>query len=457
MCPVRCPEAPKAVTQSALDLLEGARHGAPVVAGDPAPRGTALGLAAVPAGKALGAVLSFVATILLSRTLGAEGFGAYATAIALILLAGGVVVHPLDAATLRLVPALPAAALARAQEYLRAGFRLRLTGGTLMALALVAALPFGGAAFGVVLPLGHDWLLIGGVLAMVLSGGLSVSLQATHRFRDYVEVDLAANSLRLATLLALAAAGALDERLALTAWVGVSLTVFLAGLRLLPPTSFGAAPVARGTYAEILGYSRWIGLSTVLQLFVAKLDLVMTNAMAGGDAAGIYAAALNLAGVPELFASFLLAVTYPKVMPLKAAGTYRTLLLRFLAIAVPVAVAGALAAQAFAQPLVLSLYGPQYQGSVDVFRVLIAGTAVSFVVLPLAAPYLTLNLPRHLLAIEVVSLLAMVGGSWLLIPLWGPLGAATVAAAVRIGQGALVLAVVFRATRPGPIPAEARP
>ena len=146
----------------------------------------------IPAAKALLALLSFVTTVMITRSLGAEDFGVYATAINLMLILAGLVGHTLDAGVFRLVPPLLEKNQTQAELVLREAFGLRIVAG----VGLIVLLTFPAAIAGNSLLKSADWpqlwaLLAVGILATLALGHLMVQLQVSQQFRGYLVFDAA--------------------------------------------------------------------------------------------------------------------------------------------------------------------------------------------------------------------------------------------------------------------------
>lgn len=412
----------------------------------PRPGPGLLGTLAVSGGKALLAALGFAIAVFLSRYLGPEDYGRYAAAIALVTLFAGLVQHAVDAAMLRLLPSRAGDSLGEARLF-NAALALRMAG----ALTAVAVLEAGAAALraaGVAPPVGPGAMALAGmaVAATILFSEVQLFFQAGMRFGIYLLLDVVLNLTRVAALGILGALAALDLDAALAVYAGSLLAASVAGFAWGRGAALarGGAAGLRAGMAGLVHAGARIGLAYALSLVQARLDLLLLPMLAGATAAGVYAAALNLALVVEFAGSFLLVVFYPRILPLAEAGQLRRVLLIFLAIAAPAAATLGLAGALWAGPLIAMVYGPEFAAAAPVFAVLLPAAACMLVVHPIAAPFLTLRNPRLLVKLEAVALGLTAAGLLMAIPAFGAMGAAAVTAAARVGVGAFILSWAVR-------------
>lgn len=403
----------------------------------------------VPVGKAGFAALGLAITVLLSRHLGVEGYGHYATAVAAITLFAGLVQHAVDASLLRLLPERGAEDAGRAALF-DAALALRLAGIGISVVVLAGAVAALGALGAEPVPAAMLPFMLVGVAATVLLADVQMYFQSRLRFLDYLRLDLVLNALRVASLGALLALGWLDLGAALAVYAG---TLVLAVASGLPGTEGRRAALAgwraRMRQAADAARAMWrsgraIGFAYAMSLLQSKLDLLVLGALGDPGATGLYAAALALAMLVEFAASFVLVVTYPRILPLAEAGKLRQMLMRYLAVALPAAAAITAVGIVYALPLVRLAFGEAFVEGAAVFAILIAGSAFMLAVQPIAAPFLTMRAPRLLVRIEILALVASAAGYIVAVPAFGAMGAAAVTTASRIGVGTVILAWAWR-------------
>lgn len=401
-------------------------------------------LALVPAGKAALAAIGFGISIHIGRVLGAEGFGIYAAATATMVVFAGIIQHVADVAYLRALEddrPMPEAVAIRANMVLRAmGVAVSL---------MVMAIGYGLCRVtGIAMPFsGLILAVIGvGVAATVVLSGAQIVHQARTHYKSYLALDFALYGLRATGLLVLTLAGKMASFpvLCLHA-LAPALAVLFSPVR--QPGRATAADVRRGM-TRMLHLGGWIGLAFAFSILTSKLDLLMLAFLSTAREAGLYAAAINLAILAEFAGSFLLVVFYPNILRWHREGHLRSLLLRFMGVAVPVAALCAMGAVGNATLLLTAAYGPDFADAAPIFAVLAPLCLFMMTVQPLAAPFINLSAPRTLCAIEGAGLAVAVVALAILVPRHGALGAAWALLVVRGSVGATILLWAYANARP---------
>ncbi|HSC27562.1 MAG TPA: flippase [Vicinamibacterales bacterium] len=170
----------------------------------------------------------------------------------------------------------------------------------------------------------------------------------------------------------------------------------------------------------------------VLQLY-NYIDTVMLGLMRGDAETGLYNAAYRLYEGASHIPSIIGVVLTPRLAReyvsdrLAHARLAKRGLVAAAALALPASAAGILVAG----PVTRALFGLEYDASVRVFQILIAGAAVVFPLAVLHAVAISMNAERRLLATAVVGCAANLALNLLLIPPYGMHGAA---AATLLGE-----------------------
>lgn len=200
---------------------------------------------------------------------------------------------------------------------------------------------------------------------------------------------------------------------------------------------------------SLWGYAGPIVVSALALRVFDKLDLVTLSALGGSpEQAGQYGAAQNLAILPGLFAlSFSPLVLSAMSRALRDGETELARrmgrdALRGVLLLAPVAgvVAGA------APAIVGLIFGERFAPSAPILAWLIFG-AVGLVLISVTTGMLiAANRPRLALALTGPLPIVAMGGYLLVVPQWGPTGAAAVTAATSLAVAAVLVAAVHRAS-----------
>lgn len=389
----------------------------------------------------------FGATVLAARVLGPKSFGLYTLCQNAIRLFTGCFAEPLDMAVMRSVPLHLQTDRPRALAVLRAAFWLRVAAGL---LPLLPAL---------ITPFAISWLVFGqtqyGQLALLTAIGIGGDLllrsalgyfQVSLRFGPFLLVDVIWQLSRAIAMVALAVTGVLTARWAVGIYIIAPYAAFAAALLMLPSDVRSLRWPARADVLEVLHYGKWMTAALAITAVYERLDLFLLQHFRGAHDVGVYAGALTLALVPDFFSSAMQTVLSPRIAPAHAAGTFRAFHKRYLVWAAPLGIALLALAIVLAGPLFRLLFSTRFAGGANVFRLLLVGTVFNMVFTPLPEALLNFINPRLVLKINAAGLVIVAIGGVLMIPRYGPMGAASIFVAARVVTGTLQFALAGRAS-----------
>lgn len=383
----------------------------------------------VVSAKLASVAVLFLIGVLVARSTGPLAYGHYATALGLLLLIDAMVGGPLDIATVRfsMLHRDEPRRVARLQSAI---FRLKLLFGVLLlAFSLPVAAPVGRLLFDSAeeTPLLLATLL--GAAILLLLRGTAAWLQVEGRFRAYSTLDLALAGLRLAGALLL-----YGSATSAWPWLGLygltALGVFLAALIVMPPPWLRAPWPHRGDMGRIGGY---LGITTAivaLGTFTGRSDIIFLSMLGNAEEVGQYGVALQMAMAGTLLAGYASILTQPKVVPFTQQGRLSELLQLNLL------VAGAIALflipfTLWAIPsLILLIFGENYAPATPLLQILIIGTFLDLLIMPVLMPYALQLHPRYTLIAEAgVTTIYLAG--LVVINQWGAIGIAWLVTGIR--------------------------
>jgi O-antigen/teichoic acid export membrane protein len=395
------------------------------------------------AGTAASKTLVFVSYLLLTRGLGAEGFGLYTLVFAYLAFFELLPDAGLDSLVVREASRRrhDAAAILGAALALRTLLILGTLPIAMLAVRLVTDDPRG--------PL----LVALGALAWVSSfrrASLRSLVELPYRLALRMETQAALGfAAEAAHLLALAAFVPLGGIAAAVAAQGAAALPFavilwILAAKRLPPRLAPDPAAVRGLARASLPLVALLLANTVL----ARADVLLLQLLRDAREVGIYAAPVRLVEVATLLPVLLLGSVYPLLAgaapadPARASRLFQVSL-RFLTAAVVPLI---LAEMAWARELVQLLFGAEYEGSAAVLPVLAVTLVFAFADVLLNAYFLATGLERQNAALVAVAAAANVAANLVLIPRLGAVGAAwstLLAYAVR-----MVATLAVRGTRP---------
>lgn len=181
-----------------------------------------------------------------------------------------------------------------------------------------------------------------------------------------------------------------------------------------------ANPVDRDEFA--VRRNAPLALSGVLSVLYNRMDVWLLAVLAGGNSVAIYAASYRLLDGLLLPAGAVSALVIPRTASLDDSERDRVLS-RFLRLLLLAVIPASVALAAFAGPVLARTFGPEYREGAAVLASLLLSSIPGVVVL-LLAPLAALAQRRVFLRIVLASVALNGLANLVLIPAWGPVGAA---------------------------------
>jgi O-antigen/teichoic acid export membrane protein len=379
------------------------------------------------AGYGLSQAIRLGSNLIMTRLLAPEMFGVMAIAVTLVA-----VINLLSDVGLH--PAIVQSRRAEDPRFLDTAFAVQIVRGALLwAIALAAGLALHAAGAAALLPAGSALAdpVLPPLIAVTSASALILGFQSTrvalaHRNFDqrlFIRIELAAQLAGFAATLALAVATRSVWALAGGWLVAAAAQVALSHAWTGRPAN--RLRLERAALAELLGYGRWVFLSSAIFALASNGDRLMLSALMPADLLGLYAIAALLVAAVEGGATRLFgAVSLPalseiaRTQPARLRETYYRL--RLPSDLALLFLSGLLLAAGTA--VIALLYDPRYAG---------AGAMLQALAVQLFAArygvahqvYLATGRPRYLVAVNAVRLASLVALVPALYALGGTLGA----------------------------------
>lgn len=400
---------------------------------------TARDVVIVFTGNALRSVLGFLSNLIAIRLLGPSGFGTLASAHAVMTLSAQAVDFGLSTSSVRY-----------GSKYLETEpgrtaliFKMSLTIKVFLGLPVLALLVLLSPAVaesvfgepGLAGPLGVAF--VGSFFFLLVS--LPRSILQTHRaFGRYLAVLGLQGAVQLCLVAVLALAGTMNPTLYITAFAAAPCAAFIAGLALSPRAFLSARGDAAGVIRELLGFGKWVMISTFATMFIMRLDILMLTSMSGADEVGKYAGANQLAYLFPLITGAVTTALLPRATGITDPGELRNYVKGTFRVT-PLVLLVALPLLLFAHPLIGYLFGDAYIDAVPIFRVLLVSFVMSVVMNPASLALYSLDRADLLAFMNLAQLGINFFGNLLLIPAMGGLGASVSSLAVRVFGSVYIL------------------
>jgi O-antigen/teichoic acid export membrane protein len=384
------------------------------------------------AARTVSLVLLLVAFGVVTRYLGVEGFGAYSLVLTFVAL----VVSIADIGLTQIGVRELAVREGAWEELIGNLLVLRVVVAVAAALVLFAVSPFVPYEDRV-----QSGLRVGAaaVFVLVLAGLPAIVFQATMRLHWAAVVELAgsASGLLFVVVVTKAELGFLALIAATLVAACIStFTAFALAARLVSLRPRFARAEAR----RLLAASLPVALFSVLGILHFRIDTVLLSLLRSLDDVGTYSAAYRFLEqvlfVPTLFiaAVYPLLAGYAGRNDLRLGPTVNRSLAFLLLVALPVAATTAI----LAPDLVELFAGSSFDDSVGPLRVLTLAVVFMFVNTLFSSLLIVYHEQRRLAWLIGITLLANIGVNMLLIPPFGPMGAAAATVVTEAASGAVM-------------------
>lgn len=393
------------------------------------------------------AAIGFVSLILVSRTLGPEGYGVFSIAIALMGIAFQISDLGLSGGTTRFAAPL---ALGNRNKYLRtirASLQLRAAasvavfGGGFAASILLSSLLFGRNSEILVVI-----LAFAGGLATSFFAHVRVVLQSERRFVSLATARVAVAVTTLVLLTVLITFKNLNDNSSVATYVIAPLSAFVIF------SMFRRDRLAEKDLREertgLLRFSKWIFVVAMLSAVFLKLDVFFLGATWTDRDVGLYSVAITLIYPVTQLANSLSTVLMPEVSSFKTKRALTRFMRGSFTYTVPISIALIVFALSPLPPdLIRLFFGSDYIEATDPFRVLSITGAAWLISTPLLLGVYPINRPKVLAQGDLIKLILHVVAYSILVAPFGIMGAAW-GSALALGSGSVIaVALVFRAVR----------
>jgi O-antigen/teichoic acid export membrane protein len=177
---------------------------------------------------------------------------------------------------------------------------------------------------------------------------------------------------------------------------------------------------------RLLGRCWPLALSSIAIIIYTRTDQIMLDHMCGNSSVGIYAASLRLSEVWYTIPAIITGSLFPSILALRAKNLalYRQHVLGLLKLLVAIAVLVAVVVSLAATPLVELLFGNGYEASADILRIQMWSGVFVFIGVASSSWLIAEGLQLHSFYRTACGASINVGANFILIPEYGPAGAA---------------------------------
>ncbi|MBD3178611.1 MAG: oligosaccharide flippase family protein [Candidatus Latescibacteria bacterium] len=393
--------------------------------------------------RAVSAVLRFVVSIIVVRTLGAESFGVLTIATVIMGISARVIELGLTTTMVRKLSLhLSEGDDQRAVSIFKRIYTVRIQVSVVFVVLawflspVVAVRVYGNPEL--VWPL--RMASFGALMYNMYYHSEGV-LRAYEKFKQVAVVSIAGQAVRTICVLALAYFSVLNVETTMAANLAQIFIGFLVASFLIPSRLYREKSVVSYPLREISSYSGWMFLFIVLFMVFDRLDVLMLGYYRAATQVGIYSVAFILVKPFELIPETFNTVFLPKVSKFKKKFEIFRYFRDTIKVTALIAVMG-LVIIFIARPIVVTFYGDDFIPSVRLFQILIGAFVLLTVINPINLVAHTINKPQLFSLMAAINLILNFTGNLIFIPPYGALGAAIVTLISRVLGGLIGLLIL---------------
>jgi O-antigen/teichoic acid export membrane protein len=370
-------------------------------------------------------ILSLLAALIIARSLGANGNGAYNVGLLLPTTLGTLLGFGIAPATVYFVGsrALGFREAVRINGWVFVGLSLL---GLAMGAVLIAVR---GQALLPGLPTSLMWLSLAAYPLVLAVGLLSGIFQSLRKFRALNLVSAAQSALFFGGVCAFALADIRNVPGLMLIYIASNAAVVVAASLEVAKLYKQSAPAPAHVGRQILplllyGWRSHVG--TIIQFINYRVDLFLVNLLLSTAAAGTYAVSIALAEKLWIISTAASTVLFPHLSTLENDDPYKSVVTPLASrLVLHLTLLGSLCLAAVAVPLVLLFLGQSYAGSIMPLLILLPGIVVVGPARVMANDISARGHPEINMYVSIATVVVNIAANLLLIPLAGLSGAAS--------------------------------
>jgi O-antigen/teichoic acid export membrane protein len=250
-------------------------------------------------------------------------------------------------------------------------------------------------------------------------------LQAYERFFALSFIQIFINALRLLAVAMLLIVNIANINTSMTAYILMPLIGFSIGFFIIP-FDFLKTKNENSVIRNFFGFNKWVAGISILSAVASRADVYLTAKYLSAFQLGLYAASNQLVQVVPQIIGSVGTVIAPKMASMKNLQEFKIYLKKTIGLVSGISLLGVLSIPivVFLIPLI---YGKSYQGSSEVFIILM----ISMLIFLLSTPfhmsiYYYFSYPKLFFVLSLIYLFVVVILGRLFIPVWGINGSALV-------------------------------
>jgi len=382
--------------------------------------------AIVLAGRILGAGLGFLATVLITRTLGPVQFGIFSVAVAVMAIAAQFSDFGISTSLVRFVSLfLKKKDTTKANLTLKVALKFKLiVASTIFLIGFFVSESLAVHVFGkpeLIFPLKLAFI---GAFGASLVAYISATLQARQSFKKFMLFNLINPLGKFALIGLLFLTYKLNLFSALTTVIILPFIAFLIGSLIIPKEFLRAKGDENEALHGLFHFSKWILVSVLCMMVFRKLDILMLGYFESPEVIGYYSAAFTSAFALFLVIDPFIMVLLPELSKITEKERLRAYIKKSTKFMLLIALLLGLPLFIFSDWFIPFIYGGEYTNSIIIFKILLFVPLLVLITNPITLGLYSINKPNVESYTNMFRLSLALIGNLILIPLYGAIGAA---------------------------------
>jgi O-antigen/teichoic acid export membrane protein len=394
-------------------------------------------------GNILGAALGFIATILITRTLGPAQFGIFSVALAVMGIASQISDFGVSTGSVRFTSLYLKTNIQKANLIFKVSLKLKLIIGTIVfIIGFFASKPLAVHVFEkpeLIFPLKLAFI---GAFGTSLAGYISMTLQARQSFAKFSYMSLLNPFIKLILIALLFLTYNLNLFSTLTTIIILPFIAFLIGSMIIPRDFLNAKGDETEALHELYHFSKWILVSTLCVIIFQQLDILMLGFLKSPEEVGYFSAASQIPSALILVTGSVTTVLLPMTCSLFEKDSINNFIKKSLKYTSLIAFSMT-PFLIISGPLILFLYGNQYENSIIIFSLLFSIRLLDILISPLGLIFFIHNKPELAAYLNLMQLFGNFIGNYFMIPIYGAIGAALATLIVYIIGGLFIFIYIY--------------
>jgi len=390
-------------------------------------------------GLGVTAIVGFIYTVVLARTLGPEKFGIFSAITALIAIIYSLGDLGIASAIINFIPKLKE----KRQVLINTGFWFEFVVGLIILIIFCIFSIFHNQIIPGSLT---DQVFLAGFIAFnyLLINYAQAIFTAERKFLTYSFSQIIDAGVKITLVFILLSSSRLSIS---TAFIANIVSTTFALLITFSKELFRIHwQFDKPVFSQIFHFAKWMAVSKIFSVFTTRVDIVLLNLLLGSYQAGIYSAASRITLFFSLLISSLGSVVNPRFSSFdtkeKTIGYMKKLILLIGAISFLMILSALLA-----HPIINIVFGKKYLDSIPVFQMLtLSMIPFMFTLITTPALMYSFNQPSFIAKLTMIQVTIMISLDLLLIPILGafaPVIALGVGNIITLSASAIKLRYLF--------------